>query len=1051
MKRVIGTPAALLLGLTMGLPKLVDVLVPAAQAQDRGERRVLRADDVNSQEAQSEELMRQAEEARMESIRRLKELISTTNPSGDTKAEMLLRLADLYFEQGRMLYLREMGEHQKKVDECFNTPKCDVASIQPDNTASREWQDKSIKLYKQILQAYPQYSRADDATFYLGQALSDTGAADEANKFFGDLVRNYPESRHVPDAYVLIGEYWFDKNEAFKALQAYQRAAAYKESDKYAFAMYKLSWCYYNVSEYSKAIETMKAVVTFSSTTTASGSDQKAAIQLMDEALKDLVRFYADAGDLDEAIIYFNKLGKKDLIRDVIKRLASTYMEQGKFDQAITTYRRLIAEDPQGAYAPEYQNEIVQAWTKIGNKQETINAIDTLRKNYGKNSAWAKANATNQDAIKQASEYIEKNLRTVALNYLTEAKKLKTGASATQAYTLAEQAFRVYLDEFPESKEIYAMRNSFAELLYTVKKFDEAYDQYMKVVQIDPKGQYSRFCARSAIFAADEVIKKVGRPASSSGPGAKKTDPVPLTEWETKLLAALDQFIKYFPEDKEVQTAIYRAGYIYYDHNMFKEMSDRFQIVIKMEPGSKKAMEAANLILDSFNLVEDWPNLKQASKGFYDQQGLGDADFKKEVYKIYENASLKLIEVEFAKGQDKSKAADAYFAFYQEFPTSENADLALNNASVYFRDLGRTKDSMRMRQELIGKFPKSKYYKDQVAALGYDFESIGDFTSAADWYEKLFALDAKHSGSSAAIFSAALFRSALGQWEQSIKDYQQYITAYPDKPNINGINIEIARIYEKHDRFAEASKVYLGFYSKPPVNATIGEIMFCRLRYGLLMDKINLGAKVNQHWKDSLAFLEDQKKKGADVSEGMEAAAQMMFILSEAQFQSYMNMKIDGPGDKKVPQKQADKMLLEQLRAKTKALAELEATYVNIVGTGAGEWGLASLTRLGQAYENMAESFLKSWIPSYLTEDQKEIYTMTLQDKAFPQIEKAVAAYSQALTKGFELSLYNDNTAFAARRLGELRPKEFPGLFETIPEVRRSAPSVYNASFETQP
>lgn len=1051
MKRVIPTPAAFLLGLTIGLPSLAEMMVPAAYAQDRGDRRVLRANEVSSAEAQSEELMRQAEEARMESIRRLKDLIASTNPTGDTKAEMLLRLADLYFEQGRMLYLREMADHQKRVDQCFNTPGCDVSKVIPENASSREWQDKSIKLYKQILQAYPQYSRADDATFYLAQALNDIGSADEANKFFGDLVRNYPESRHVPDAYVLIGEYWFDKNEAFKALQAYQRAAAYKESDKYAFAMYKLAWCYYNVSEYAKAIETMKAVVTFSSTTTATGTGEKAAIQLMDEALKDLVRFYADAGDLDEAIQYFNKLGKKDLIRDVIKRLASTYMEQGKFDQAITTYRRLIAEDPQGPYAPEYQNEIIQAWTKIGNKQETINAIDTLRKNYGKSSSWAKANATNQDAVKQASEYIEKNLRTVALNYLTEAKKLKTGSSATQAYTLAEQAFRVYLDEFPESKDIYAMRYSFAELLFTVKKFEEAYEQYMKVVQIDPKGQYSRFCARSAIFAADEVIKKVGKPTSGGGPGAKKSEAVPLSEWETKLLAALDQFIKYFQDDKEVQTAIYRAGYIYYDHNMFKEMADRFQIVIKMEPGSKKAMEAANLILDSFNLVEDWPNLKRTAKDFYDQQGMGDADFKRDVYKIYENASLKLIEVEFTKSQDKTKAADSYWAFYQEFPSSENADLALNNASVYYRDLGRTKDSMRMRQELIGKFPKSKYYKDQVAALGFDFESIGDFGAASDWYEKLFAMDAKHPGSSAAIFSAALFRSSMGQWEQAIKNYQQYITAYPDKPNINGINIEIARIYEKHDRFAEASKVYLGFFTKPPANVTIGEIMFCRLRYGLLMDKIGLGAKVNQHWKDSLAWLEEQRKKGTDVTEGMEPAARMMFILSEAQFQSYMALRIDGPGDKKVPQKQADKMLLEQLRAKTKALAELEQTYVNIVATGAGEWGLASLTRLGQAYENMAESFLKSWIPTYLTEDQKEIYTMTLQDKAYPQVERAVAAYSQALTKAFELSLYNDNTAFAARRLGELRPKEFPGLFETIPQVRRSAPSVYAASFETQP
>jgi hypothetical protein len=76
---------------------------------------------------------------------------------------------------------------------------------------------------------------------------------------------------------------------------------------------------------------------------------------------------------------------------------------------------------------------------------------------------------------------------------------------------------------------------------------------------------------------------------------------------------------------------------------------------------------------------------------------------------------------------------------------------------------------------------------------------------------------------------------------------------------------------------------------------------------------------------------------------------------------------------------------------------------------------------------------------------------MALQDKAYPQTEKAVAAYSQALSKAFELSLYNDNTAFAARRLGELRPKEFPGLFETIPTVRESASSVNTASFESQP
>ena len=44
--------------------------------------------------------------------------------------------------------------------------------------------EESIKLYKQILQSYPQYQRADEATFYLGQALADTTQTDAANAEF---------------------------------------------------------------------------------------------------------------------------------------------------------------------------------------------------------------------------------------------------------------------------------------------------------------------------------------------------------------------------------------------------------------------------------------------------------------------------------------------------------------------------------------------------------------------------------------------------------------------------------------------------------------------------------------------------------------------------------------------------------------------------------------------------------------------------------------------------------------------------------------------------
>ena len=793
----------------------------------------------------------------------------------------------------------------------------------------------------------------------------------------------------------------------------------------------------------------MKVVVSYAD------ANSKANISLQEEALKDLVRFFADGGDMNEAIAYFKQIGKQTMIPELLKKLAGTFVEQGKFDLAIEMYRRLITESPTAPVAADFQNEVIQAYTKMGKKEETLQEIDRLRTTYGKQSSWARANASNQDAVKGAGEMIEKALRTVATNYHNEAKKLGTGAGAVKVYGLAEQAYRTYIQEFPEGQYAYEMRYSFAELLYKVKKFDEAYDQYMKVVAIDNKGKHAEFCASSAIFAADEVIKKEKKAASAGGPDPGSKSEQPLTDWETKSLAALDQYSRLFPTSDKVRNIIYKSAYLLYNKNHFKEASERFNVVIKMEPMSREAEQAANLILDSFALVEDWDSLKSNSKLYFDQQGLGSPDFKKEVYGIYENASLKLVEITFKKTGDKAKGAADYTAFYKEFPTSANADLALNNATVYLHDLGKTTEGIPLRLEIINKFPKSKYYKDQVAAIGFDYESQANFTEASNWYEKLYTLDKAHPGAAAAIFSAALFRDALGQWETSIKDYQAYMTSYPDKPGLNQLKLGIAKTYEAQSKFAEASKIYLEFYTKPPVNASLDEVMFARLRYGLLMDKLGQSANVTKHWNDTLAYFAKAitpagGKPAAEYELSREYVGQIKFFLAEPEFKKFTSMRINGPTSK-VSQRVEDKTYQDQLIGKAKGLVAIEKTYTDVLNTGAGEWGLAALTKLGQVYEDMADTFANSKCPSYLTSDQCEIYSAQIGDKAFPQIEKAVATYSEALKKAYELNLYNENTAAATRQLGVLRPLDYPGLYEIVPDNRFTAPAVTTESFETEP
>lgn len=1008
------------------------------EEEERDSRRTLKARQVADEgKAQSEEFRRLAEEKRMESIERLKQLLAGGRAEGDQKAEMMLRLADLYFAQGRSIYFREMERYDKEYERCFETEGCPIDKLAPDNRQSREWQERSIKLYENILTSYPRYARADQATFFLGSALTDVGRQKDGVGAFKDLAKRYPDSAYVPDAYVLIGEYYFEQNEAFPALKAYLKASKYEDHEKHEFAVYKLSWCYFNVGEYDKAIDGMKSVVSKS----MEAGQQSVNIQLQEEALKDLVRFFADAGQMNEAYDYFKGLGKDDLIRKTLKRLASQYFENGQFESSIETYRRLILEDTNNKENPSYQVDIIDAYSKLGDKQKTLAEVDRLLKDYGANSGWQRANAANPTAIADANAAIEKNLRKLAVDYHNEARKLETSRhpSAKEVYELARQAYNTYLQNFPTNENAYDVRYAYGELLYKLKDFSGAFEQYMAVVKMDPKGKHSKFCAESAIFAAEEQVKLEGGGKEGNVKVGEKHDPIPLTEWEQRLIDSCKQYAQLFPEDKKVIGVIFKSAYMLYNKYQFTAAAEQFNAVINMNPGSKQAEQAANLILDTFVLEKNWSELKKNAKFYYDMKGLGSSSFKSDVYGIYENASFKLIEVTYEADKDNNKAADGFMAFYTEFPDAKNGALALNNASIYYYNANRVADAMKVRHILVDdpKFgPKTKYYYDQIAALGFDYQQIADYERAAFYYEKLFALwpeeikkrekdeklkekipDATTKAGDA-IYSAAVFRTALGDWTKGIENYNAWMAAFPEDEQIPSVKLTIARTYEDQGQFQSAADVYYNFYTKPPATATKDLVYFSRLHYGQMQLKLGQPKKANAIYADTVKLWEKEGKP----PEATEFVAEMLYAAAQPKLENYLKLTLNGQGKK----------LIQSLKAKTQALQDVEQTFTKIVATGAGEWGVASLVDLGKVYENMAQAFRTGEVPNELTADQREIYGMQIEDKAYVQDEKAVAAYRLALETAFKFTLYNDDTAYATRQLGVLRPQEYPVMQEVL-------------------
>jgi hypothetical protein len=242
----------------------------------------------------------------------------------------------------------------------------------------------------------------------------------------------------------------------------------------------------------------------------------------------------------------------------------------------------------------------------------------------------------------------------------------------------------------------------------------------------------------------------------------------------------------------------------------------------------------------------------------------------------------------------------------------------------------------------------------------------------------------------------------------------------------------------------------MDFFMKPPVGASVEQTFFARLKYGKALEASNQTAKADKHWKETVAAYDAAVAKGTDLGASAAFVAEIKYKLAKPLLDRYLAMKISGPG-KKMSEAQTNNVLKDQLVGKIKVLGEVEATYANILKMQAGEWGLASLVQLGKAYEDMSESLLKSYIPEYLTDDQKEIYRMGLEDKAYVQVDKAIAAYAEGLKNAYELNLYNDNTAYATRRLGELRPDDYPVLVEELSEARFTARSSSGRTFETQP
>lgn len=986
-----------------------------------------------------------------EVILQLTDLIKTL-PEGDIKATRMIQLAEYYWQKSSRLHLKAVKNFNRIYDDWFlkdgaskGIPEPKLAD-QPAEKESDAVMQKAVSIYEFVIKKYPNHPKGDQAHYYLGNSYLQLTKKDQAVATLQKLVQRYPQSEFIPDAYLGLGEFFFENKKLPEAIENYTKAASYTKSKNYGYARYKLAWCYLNTGEPEKAVKLLKEVVAYSINTEAAGGPK---LEYKEQALKDLVVAYADVGRVDEAEQYFQSVGGKEYFRKMLEYLGATYFAQGRDDESITIYRRLIALSPMDEGNLEYEGEILKAYIRKADRPQILSQLNRIVQMVKPESAWVKANQGSLEKIQSQRDSLEGAVSKYAREVYEESRKLNAEQSF-KGFQQAEQFCDYYLQTFPKAKNAYPIRMMLAEtqwklaghqlaakdMKYRLTKYAQAGDSYLKVVEENPKGEHLSLASEGAIFAADKIIELVKSNRKDPKPPAGDFAPRELPEEEKLVVRACDAYIKYNPKGPKSVPTRYKAAYLVYEFNQFDEALKRFNDVIAVAPGSEQARFAADLILNVFEVRKDPASANAYARNFLKIPELAKGDYRKELQKVLENSQFAMVK----KLEDEKKhveAANAYLAFAKEFPTSDLADEAYYNASVAFVNGEQIDQAIKVRESFIKQFPDSPFTPDVIQFLGDNFRKVTEFGRAAEYYEMLATKHPKYKSSPDVLYNAALFRENLDETTKAIADYRLYLKQYPERPDAHEILFTIAEIYEKRKDTVNAIKTfeeYIKVYGKKSPD------LFLDAKARIATMTYDKGAKKEAYLKyaevtKSYRELVTAKAKIGPI--GVGAAAKAAFFQVEPKFDEYAGVKM------RLPQK----VLANAIKTKIGMIKPLVGDYTKVVEYKHGDWAVASLYQVGRLSEEFVVSVKESPMPPELTTDtQKELYLYDMSEKFAPVEEAAIEFYQKCLDTSYDYRIYSDYT----RKCNEGLERVSPSKFSKDPEIRVSA-GTNSVAFESSP
>ncbi len=540
-------------------------------------------------------LQRRSEELLLREVQLTATLARNTPRNDPHRPDVLMRLAESLqelssLENGRG---RDLDETIFQANAQHNERR--VAELRREQathlTNARNYRGQLIRTFETLVVEHNNYSRLDEALFYLAFAYQDARDQQNARRVYLELIRRFPQSRFIPNAYLSFAEFFFEQGAMEEARQFYERVVAIDtpENQVRAYAMYKLAWVHFNLSNFDQSLQRFYDVIEYARQHTEVPSHAS----LMRSARNELVSAYGQVYGVTrplrtgETLNTFRRYGAdENNAFEMLERLGELYNDNGQWTNSIAVYHQLMESRSTSDRFCRWQAQVTRAFVAQNRRDEEMVEMNRLLDVY---AAYGQPNSGRSPAVRgECRDNAARIIFDVASHWHLEAigrsaeGQVQTrGTRSPQTMTRVAQLYNILLERFPDLDQVtypdyqrpdwpsrYRIAYYAADILRDQGNFAECGPAYDRVVEMNPSGEFTEDASYKAVLCynddftrrlgtqSHERTRNVGQApaaADTAAGGARRRGPAavdasrfaprPLNPGETGMLRAFTRYV----------------------------------------------------------------------------------------------------------------------------------------------------------------------------------------------------------------------------------------------------------------------------------------------------------------------------------------------------------------------------------------------------------------------------------------------------------------------------------------------------------------------------